>query len=203
VELFNNTLQSTFQFPWALIKASSWSYSDLDRFVSGDQKDTNDKDGKDGGAKDKEKKEKQEEDPFEDMSLPCFEDTKARIPLELSQRSNVEQLLQEMVNEIPIDNNSLDEAVEKVQALMITVFRAIRNLICDQLELFSDSFFHLPMSRHLEGAMMDVALSDNELAKFEGLRSIRESDVKVSSEMLEHVDWCIEAIKQFTRTHRR
>ena len=108
-----------------------------------------------------------------------------------------------MVNGIPVDNNSVDEAVEKVQALMITVFRAIRNLICDQLELFADSFFHLPMNRHLEGAMMDVCLSENEMARFEGLRSVREQDVSRSAEMLENVEWCINAIKQFNRRHRR
>jgi hypothetical protein len=187
IELFNNTLQSTFQFPWALIKASSWSYADLDKFVGHDTQEGDDEE------------EQEEPDPFADMSLPCFEDTKSRIPVELSQRSNVERLLQDMVNEIPIDNNSVDEAVEKVQALMITVFRAIRNLICDQMELFADSFFHLPMLRHLESAMMDVELSENEMAKFEGLRSVREQDVHVSGEMLNNVEWCIEAIKQFNR----
>jgi hypothetical protein len=195
IELFNNTLQSTFQFPWALIKASSWSYAELDKFVQQGKLERNDED-EETNAEDM-------EDPFADMSLPCFEDTKSRIPVELSQRSNVEKLLQVMVNGIPVDNNSVDEAVEKVQALMITVFRAIRNLICDQLELFADSFFHLPMNRHLEGAMMDVCLSDNEMARFEGLRSVREQDVTRSADMLEHVEWCIDAIKQFNRRHRR
>jgi GTP-binding protein EngB required for normal cell division len=194
VELFNNTLQSTFQFPWALIKASSWSYAELDKYVANPNEDDDEEPD--------EEKENPNEDPFADMTLPCFEDTKARIPLELSQRSNVEKLLQDMVNEIPIDNNSINEAVEKVQALMITVFRAIRNLICDQMELFADSFFHLPMNRHLESAMMDVKLSDNELAKFEGLRSLREGDVRLSGEMLENVEWCIDAIKQFNRRRR-
>ena len=192
IELFNNTLQSTFQFPWALIKASSWSYQDLDKFVKHD-----------GGENEENMDEGylQDEDPFADMSLPCFDDTKGRIPVELSQRSNVEKVLQDMLNEIPIDNNSVDEAVEKVQALMITVFRAIRNLICDQMELFADSFFHLPMSRHLESAMMDVELSENEMMKFESLRVVREQDVKVSSEMLANVEWCVDAIKQFNRRH--
>ena len=192
IELFNNTLQSTFQFPWALIKASSWSYSDLDRFVKDDHDENEDN-----------QENEEEEDPFTDMSLPCFEDTKTRIPVELSQRSNVEKVLQDMVNEIPIDNNSVDEAVEKVQALMITVFRAIRNLICDQMELFADSFFHLPMNRHLESAMMDVELSDSEMAKFEGLRAVRENDVKLSAEMLENIQWCVDAVNQFNRRHIR
>ena len=194
VELFNNTLQSTFQYPWALIKASSWTFADLDRYVVSDEENQVNEDEDNDGLNSR--------DPFADMTLPCFDDTKARIPKELSQRSCVEKLLQEMVNEIPIDNNHVDEAVEKVQALMITVFRAIRNLICDQLELFADSFFQLPMSRHLEGAMMDVVLTEQDMARFEGLRSVREQDVRNSTEMLQHVEWCLEAISAFNRKSR-
>ena len=193
IELFNNTLQSTFQYPWALIKASSWTFAELDQYVvDNDQEEK--EENHDGDHDDLLSR-----DPFADMTLPCFEDTKARIPKELSQRSSVEKLLQEMVNEIPIDNSHVDEAVEKVQALMITVFRAIRNLICDQLELFADSFFQLPMSRHLEGAMMDVTLTDQQKARFEGLRSVREEDVRTASDMLEHVEWCLSAIAQFNK----
>lgn len=139
---------------------------------------------------------------MEDMSLPCFADTKARIPKEISQRSTVEKLLQEMVNEIPIDNDHVDEAVEKVQALMITVFRAIRNLICDQLELFADSFFQLPMSRHLEGEMMNVNLSESELAKFEALRESKETVVARTREMLGNINWCVEEVARFTKNRR-
>jgi GTP-binding protein EngB required for normal cell division len=193
VELFNNTLQSTFQYPWALIKASSWTFAELDRYVEQGENTQQEEDEEDLMSR----------DPFADMTLPCFDDTKARIPKELSQRSSVEKLLQEMVNEIPIDNSHVDEAVEKVQALMITVFRAIRNLICDQLELFADSFFQLPMSRHLEGAMMDVKLTEQEMARFEGLRSVREEDVKKSSDMLDHLQACLGAIAQFNKRRFR
>jgi len=193
VELFNNTLQSTFQYPWALIKASSWTFAELDRYVEQGENTQEEEDEEDLMSR----------DPFADMTLPCFDDTKARIPKELSQRSSVEKLLQEMVNEIPIDNSHVDEAVEKVQALMITVFRAIRNLICDQLELFADSFFQLPMSRHLEGAMMDVKLTEQEMARFEGLRSVREEDVKKSSDMLDHLQACLGAIAQFNKRRFR
>lgn len=201
VELFNNTLQSTFQYPWALIKASSWTFDQLDRYVS--EKHDEDVDPEDKYPESERQSETNADDAPEeidwDMALPCFEDTKARIPKELSQRSTVEKLLQVMVNEIPIDNGHVDEAVEKVQALMITVFRAIRNLICDQLELFADAFFQLPMSRHLEGEMVNVQLSESEMAKFEALRSARELDVRTAEEMVEHVDWCLEAISKFKR----
>ena len=203
IELFNNTIQSTFQYPWALIKASSWTYNELDHFVKTKKIKPVDEEGEEEDEEEEEEEEEIEDElGMEDMSLPCFADTKARIPKEISQRSTVEKLLQEMVNEIPIDNDHVDEAVEKVQALMITVFRAIRNLICDQLELFADSFFQLPMSRHLEGEMMNVNLSESELAKFEALRESKETVVARTREMLGNINWCVEEVARFTKNRR-
>ena len=200
IDLFNNTIQSTFQYPWALIKASSWTYSELDQFV----KKKSVKEGEDEGVEEEEADSDSEPDilGMDDMSLPCFADTKARIPIEISQRSTVEKLLQDMVNEIPMDNDHVDEAVEKVQALMITVFRAIRNLICDQLELFADSFFQLPMSRHLENEMMNVMLTESEMARFESAREGKQAQVEKTREMLDHIDWCVTEVGKFTNRRR-
>jgi GTP-binding protein EngB required for normal cell division len=127
-DLFNNTLISTFQNPWALIKGSSWVPPSDD---NGDDST----------------------DAFQDMYLPSFEDTKARIPQEIAQRSSVENYLRKLVNEIPTDVSQVDVAVTRVQMLMVAVFNNIRNLVCEQLELFADSFFLLPMLRHLETVM--------------------------------------------------
>ena len=128
-DLFNNTLQSTFANPWALVKGSSW----VPEEAMGED---------------------------EDVYLPSFEDTKARIPIEIAHRSSVEGLLRKLVNEIPTDVSHVDVAVERVQMLMIVVFNNIRNLICEQLDLFSDSFFQLPMIRHLEASMATIKLED-------------------------------------------
>jgi len=196
IELFNNTLQSTFQYPWALIKASSWSIGELNRKITTDEE--NPEDGnQDEKTEMDEPETNQDDDWMVDMSLPSFQDTRERIPKEMSHRSTIEKLLQEMVNEIPIDNNHVDEAVEKVQALMITVFRAIRNLICDQLELFADSFFQLPMSRHLEGEMMDVELSESDLARFSSLRDGKKEELDRVTEMVDNVSWCVGAVEKF------
>jgi GTP-binding protein EngB required for normal cell division len=190
-ELFFNTLQSTFQYPWALIKASSWSMEELDNHVKpGEEEDEGEAPASPTSSV----------DPFADFAtLPSFEDTVARIPLEMSHRATIEGLLQSLVNEIPIDSDHVEIAVEKVQALMITVFRAIRNLICDQMELFADSFFLLPMSRHLEGQMIDVVLSEQDVARFAGLRDAKEEQAQKISTMLENINWSAEAIEQFAR----
>ena len=198
IELFNNTLQSTFQYPWALIKASSWAITDLEQRTTEDGDDDEEEKNDENQSP-----ENNEEDWMADMALPSFQDTRERIPKEMSHRSTIEKLLQEMVNEIPIDNSHVDEAVEKVQALMITVFRAIRNLICDQLELFSDSFFQLPMSRHLEGEMMDVQLSESDVLRFTGMRDSKKDNMDAMGEMVENLNWCVGAVEKFgTRRNR-
>jgi len=202
IELFNNTLQSTFQYPWALIKASSWAYSDLEKNVmkqrhEGDPERVHEGDHPQDDDECRNPTVNDEEAWMGEMTLPSFTDTVARIPKEMSHRSTIEKLLQELVNEIPIDNSHVDDAVEKVQALMITVFRAIRNLICDQLELFADSFFQLPMNRHLEGEMMDVKLSESDIANFRGMREGKSEELERVQSILENVSWCIVEVERF------
>ena len=167
-DLFSNTLQSTFQNPWALVKGSSWVPSE----------------------------EEMNGDAFQDMYLPSFEDTKARIPIEISHRSSVENSLRKMVNDIPTDNQQVDLAVEKVQALMIAVFNNIRNLLCDQLELFADSFFQLPMIRHLEGMMSEIDLVDK--TPFLVRRQQLEAKLKEAQETENELKWGISQVSSYS-----
>jgi hypothetical protein len=57
----------------------------------------------------------------------------------------------------------MEEAVEKVQMLVLKTFAFIRSQICDQIELFADSFFKLPMMRRLEEDMSRIQLGDSDL----------------------------------------
>ena len=165
-QLFTNTIQSTFANPWALVKGSSWVPDEVS------------------------------DDAFADMYLPSFQDTKARIPIEISQRSSVENLLRKLVNDIPTDSSHVDLAVERVQMLMIVVFNNIRNLICEQLELFADSFFQLPMMRHLESKMVSIVLQ--EPALFKSRREQVEKQLKDAQEIVKELRWGIAQVANFS-----
>ncbi|KAF4702509.1 Dynamin- protein [Perkinsus olseni] len=134
------------------------------------------------------------------MCLPSFDDTKARIPIEIEWRSRMERKLRKRLNSIPTDPLMIDEAVEKIQTLMMITFINIRNCLCDQLELFADSFFQLPMARHLQGEMSTIQLRPEDRAPFLAQRKGLEQDVEGSNAMLEDIEWCIDQIHTFALT---
>merc|ERR1712064_175066 len=51
----------------------------------------------------------------------------------------------------------IDTAVDKVQMLLTRAYGFIRSQVCDQVELFAESFFKLPMLRRLEEDMSLMA----------------------------------------------
>ncbi|KAF4671243.1 Dynamin- protein [Perkinsus chesapeaki] len=140
------------------------------------------------------------DDGFEDMCLPSFDDTKARIPIEIEWRSRMERKLRKRLNAIPTDPLMIDEAVEKIQTLMMITFINIRNCLCDQLELFADSFFQLPMARHLQGEMSTIQLRPEDRAPFMARRKDVQHDLDRSEAMLEDIEWCIDQIHTFAST---
>eukprot|EP00420_Gonyaulax_spinifera_P032065 CAMPEP_0197876752 /NCGR_PEP_ID=MMETSP1439-20131203/5660_1 /TAXON_ID=66791 /ORGANISM="Gonyaulax spinifera, Strain CCMP409" /LENGTH=158 /DNA_ID=CAMNT_0043496051 /DNA_START=1 /DNA_END=474 /DNA_ORIENTATION=+ len=80
-------------------------------------------------------------DNMQDALLPSFDDTKERIPQELEARSGTESTLSKWLIDIPTDPHQIDEAVDKVQMLVLKTYGRIRSQVCDQVELFSESFF--------------------------------------------------------------
>lgn len=142
MELFNNTLASTFSNPWVFLKRASRGLGD-------------DKAGS-----------------LDDVTLPSFEDTKARIPDEIESRSGIETVLTKWLASIPQEPHQTDEAVDKVQMLVLKTFAFIRAQIADQIELFAESFFKLPMMRRLEE---DMSLIELNPADFEVYRTRRDA----------------------------
>tara|TARA_B100001093_G_C26035626_1_gene679923 strand:+ start:154 stop:441 length:288 start_codon:yes stop_codon:yes gene_type:complete len=78
-------------------------------------------------------------------------------------KKGIESLLSKWIADIPRQPSQMEEAVEKVQMLVLKTFAFIRSQICDQIELFADSFFKLPMMRRLEEDMSRIQLGDSDL----------------------------------------
>merc|ERR1719333_1953584 len=94
--------------------------------------------------------------------LPSFDDTKERIPDEIQNRSSTETTLSKWLSDIPTESHQIDEAVDKVQMLVLKTYSFIRSQVCDQVELFAESFFKLPMLRRLEQDMAEIELSEED-----------------------------------------
>jgi len=112
-------------------------------------------------------------DDFSDDSLPSFDETKERLPKEFQGRSCVETSLSKQLNDIPTDARQIDEAVEKVQLLIEKTYCFIRSHVCDQVELFAESFFKLPMMRRLEQDMSLMTLPEMDKAGAQGKKRER------------------------------
>merc|ERR1712012_1435418 len=119
-------------------------------------------------------------DPGDDGgdALPSFDETKELIPSEIQNRTGFEASLSKWLHEIPSDPAQIDEAVEKVQMLVLKTYGYIRSQVCDQVELFAESFFKLPMMRRLEEDMSLIELSEVDKANYLGRRDRIQSEIE-------------------------
>merc|ERR1712216_479116 len=91
----------------------------------------------------------------------------------------------------------IDEAVDKVQMLVLKTYSFIRSQVCDQVELFAESFFKLPMLRRLEEDMAAIELSEEDAQNYQSRRERLEGMIHVEEGMLKEVNWCIERLNSF------
>lgn len=133
---------------------------------------------------------------FSDDSLPSFDETKERLPKEFQGRSCVETILSKQLHEIPTDARQIDEAVEKVQVLIEKTYGFIRSHICDQVELFAESFFKLPMLRRLEQDMSAITLPELDMTGPQGKKRDRLAvDMEVCRKNLAEIDSCADMLQ--------
>jgi len=137
----------------------------------------------------------------DDAALPSFEDTKERIPQEIKRRSSVDQQLSAWLQEIPTESHRIDEAVERVQMLVLKTYSFIRGQVCDQVELFSESFFKLPMLRRLEQDMSMTELSDDETRSYREHRDRLKIKVTQAVSGLDEISDCIARLQSFKLKH--
>merc|ERR1711988_412299 len=132
-----------------------------------------------------------------DACLPSFDDTKERIPKEIQGRSGIDTTLSKWLQDIPTEPHQIDEAVDKVQMLVLKTYSFIRSQVCDQVELFAESFFKLPMLRRLEEDMSMMDLSEEDKANYAARRSRLQGDKQKEDEALVEINECIGILNGF------
>mmetsp|Transcript_7904 Transcript_7904/g.20102 ORF Transcript_7904/g.20102 Transcript_7904/m.20102 type:complete len:736 (-) Transcript_7904:300-2507(-) len=167
VDLFDNMLTSIFSNPWVFLKGATSAV------------------------------EEDEEKQLEDEVLPSFDDTKERIPREIESRMSTETTITRWLAEIPTEANLVDEAVDRVQMLVLRTYSFIRSQVCDQVELFSESFFKMPMMRRLEEDMANMELSEEDRQAYAVRRERLSGEITKAQASLIEVDACISRIQGF------
>lgn len=134
---------------------------------------------------------------YEEEIAPTFESTKARIETERKGRGKLQNALRDQIKKIPDDDHDAKRAVVMVQKIIEQTFGVIRSVVADQMQLYSESFFLLPMLRRLEGVMAQMELREEDRMRYRARKSVLEEEKKVSTGILTDLDWCIDAVQQF------
>jgi len=141
---------------------------------------------------------KLEDETGEECLLPSLEDTKARIPEEIASRNGSEKLIAKWLGEVPMEPHRIDEAVDQVQVLVLMVYSHIRSRLCDQVELFCESFFKLPLLRRLEEDMNKIELSEVDKEGYQQRRQKLEKDTTANVYGLKEVKDCYKVLSNYS-----
>merc|ERR1711920_899208 len=138
-----------------------------------------------------------EDDIGQECLLPSLDDTKQRIPQEIQSRTGVERQVTKWLYDIPMEPHLIDEAVDQVQLLVLKVYSHIRSQVCDQVELFAESFFKLPLMRRLEEDMIKVELSAVDKEGYRVRREKLQKDTSANTHGLAEVKDCLRVLQSF------
>jgi len=133
----------------------------------------------------------------EEIVLPSLDDTKARIPEEIEKRGGMEGQVRKWLGDIPMEPHRIDEAVDAIQLLVLKVYSHIRSGVCDQVELFCDSFFKLPLLRRLEEDMNKIELGEVDKEGYRIRRERLQKDTVANTHGLKEVQACYKALSNF------
>jgi len=137
---------------------------------------------------------------YEEEIAPTFESTKARIQSERTSRNSLHHQLNEQIKRIPDDDVAANESVMIVQSIIEQTFGAIRCVVADQMQLYSESFFLLPMLRRLEGAMAAMELEDDDKKRYRARKSVLAEEEGKCVALLGDLEHCVGAVQTFKVT---
>jgi len=140
-------------------------------------------------------------DGYEEEIAPTFESTKSRIVGERVGRGTLQNKLREAIKQIPEDDMSAKKSAVMVQDIIGKTFAVIRSVVADHMQLYSESFFLLPMLRRLEGVMAEMELLEEDRMKYRARKDVLETERVHSTGILADLNYCIEAVQKFKVTY--
>merc|ERR1711959_717118 len=94
-------------------------------------------------------------------------------------------------------DKDIDSAVDRVQMLVLRTYAAIRAQISDQIELFAESFFKLPMMNRLSDDMYAVELDEEQKATMDELRKQLEDEHEMHKKYINSLTICVKKLQDF------
>jgi GTP-binding protein EngB required for normal cell division len=141
-----------------------------------------------------------DETTYTEEVAPTFESTKDRIMNERKQRGAISTAIRSKMKDIPEDDFVADTCTTLVQDIIEQTFSAIRCVVADQMQLYSESFFLLPMLRRLEGAMANLELEEEDRQRYQVRMTVLQEEKAISEGINAELNWSLEAIEKFKVT---
>eukprot|EP00927_Polykrikos_kofoidii_P080951 TRINITY_DN77_c0_g1_i5.p1 TRINITY_DN77_c0_g1~~TRINITY_DN77_c0_g1_i5.p1 ORF type:complete len:745 (-),score=189.40 TRINITY_DN77_c0_g1_i5:60-2231(-) len=141
-----------------------------------------------------------DESTYTEEVAPTFESTKDRIMDERKQRGAISNAIRAKMKDIPEDDFVADTCTTLVQEIIEETFSAIRCIVADQMQLYSESFFLLPMLRRLEGTMANLELEEEDQQRYRVRMTVLQEEKAISEGINSELNWSIEAIEKFKVT---
>merc|ERR1712091_469167 len=92
--------------------------------------------------------------------------------MEMSRRNDVQTTLNAKIKEVPDAATHGAQATKQMQNVIEEVFGRIRSLVADQMQLYSESFFLLPMLRRLEGSMAKMEMPESDKKRYQAIKAM-------------------------------
>jgi len=137
------------------------------------------------------------DDCGEEGLAPTFDTTKDRILGEIRKREGVSETILGKIKQIPDGDTRAVEARDMCQMIIQDIFGRIRTVVADQMQLYSESFFLLPMLRRLEGEMSKMEMEESDRRKYEFMKQKLMTEEKDKSGLVKDIQWCIDQVTGF------
>lgn len=132
-----------------------------------------------------------------DGCAPTFDGTKERIEREMGQRGQVANDIREKIKGIPLDDSQAFQSKTIIEEIIEDVFGRIRSMVADQMQLYAESFFLLPMLRRVEGKVARMELTDSDKRRYQEIKKILVEEEGKKTALGADLKWCYEAVQKF------
>lgn len=86
---------------------------------------------------------------------------------------------------------------EKIFKVVDDIFGHVRGNVADQMQLYAESFFLLPMLRTVEGEMFEITFDEAELAQLTQTKNALTETDKATNKAKQDLEWCRHEVEKF------
>lgn len=137
---------------------------------------------------------------FDDEIAPTLDFTKERIVAEKAMRAKMSHGIRQQIMNIPPDDVRAGESVKMVQKIISKTFKMIRCQVADEMGLYAESFFLLPMLRRLEGEMSGLDIDGEDKMRYRARMEVLNEEKCKALAILKDINWSITEVQKFKIT---